>query len=309
MNSIVGPNELKKIVAKNSNNKNFYIPGERPRGKEEIQDSYGLENLINGKFGASLHNHTVHSDGAMKVEEILNQAADYADTHIKQTGEPFYLGITDHNTVEGCKETVLILAKNPDKYRNLKVVLGSEITVKEDKITGVPLNKPRKLHILVHSLNPFDKEVNSFINDLTINPKYTEYLKTHNRNTSPFKKNNPMQPKQISLSFLVDKFKNQKDVKFSFAHPAYPDIKKDIPEEDNHYDAITKIIHFFKKKTKDKGLYVESHYNSYYGDVAKDIKLHQIIEEASNQAHLEKAGAIDTHGTNIFYTGVRSNKK
>jgi len=303
LDSIVGPNELTKIVSKNNNNRAFYIPGEKPSGMEDVQDSYFLENVLNGEFGASFHNHTIHSDGKLTVVELLDQATEYADIRHSKTGKPFYLGITDHNTIEGCKEAVKIIAANPEKYKNLKVVLGSEITVKEEKINNVKLNKSRKLHILTLGLNPFDKDLNSFISFLTATVNKTKINYSHFINKNMYK-NNPMRPKTISLEYLVDRLSNQKDLKFSFAHPDYPDIRKDISEEQDPYNAIEKIIHFFKKTTQNKGLYTESYYNAYFDDVALDKKMHQTIEDATNKTHLSKAGAIDTHGDNIFYTGI-----
>jgi len=285
LRSVVGPQELKRVVARNSENRKFWVPGERPVQYNEIPDSNGLENVTNRDFGASIHIHTVNSDGQMSVKEVLNQAAEYANEYIKKSGQRFIVGITDHNTAEGCKQAVRILAENPDKYKNLGVVLGSEISTKEKSIGDYNFRKPEKLHILALCLNPFNKDVNAFFKDLSDGGK------------------TPMFPKEINVQEAIDGFSTQKYNWFSLAHPAYPDLKHRLKPDEDHCRATAQVIKHFKDTAKDKALYVENYYASYYANLQTDTKLHNTIANTCAALKLYKAGGIDTHGNSIFYSG------
>lgn len=291
LKSVIGPQELKRVVKENSNNRKFWVPGERPAAMEAIPDSYGLENVFSKDFGASIHIHTVRSDGQLTVEEVLNQAAKYADKYAQNGKGRFIVGITDHNTVDGCKDAVKILASNPEKYKNLGVVLGSEISTKERSIAEYQLRKPEKLHVLALCVNPFDKEVNSFFSDLATTPK------------------TPMFPKEINVKTVVDAFSNQKYGWFSLAHPAYPDMQHRVKTGDDYCDATAKTIKHFKDTAKDKALYVENYYASYFGNLNTDKKLKKTIEQTCDALNLYKAGGIDTHGDSIFYSSNKCNAK
>ena len=282
---------MKRVVKENSNNRKFWVPGERPAAMEAIPDSYGLENVFSKDFGASIHIHTVRSDGQLTVEEVLNQAAKYADKYAQNGKGRFIVGITDHNTVDGCKDAVKILASNPEKYKNLGVVLGSEISTKERSIAEYQLRKPEKLHVLALCVNPFDKEVNSFFSDLATTPK------------------TPMFPKEINVKTAVDAFSNQKYGWFSLAHPAYPDMQHRVKTGDDYCDATAKTIKHFKDTAKDKALYVENYYASYFGNLNTDKKLKKTIEQTCDALNLYKAGGIDTHGDSIFYSSNKCNAK
>lgn len=291
LRSVVGPQELKRIVAENTNNRKFWVPGERPEALADIPDSNGLENVLNKDFGASIHIHTVNSDGKLKVNEVLDQAVKYADEYVKKNNQRFIVGITDHNTVEGCKEAVKILSSNPEKYKNIGVVLGSEISTKESSIGGYNFKKPEKLHILALCVNPYDASVNKFFRNLATTTK------------------TPMFPKDIKVQDAVDGFAEQKYNLFSLAHPAYPDIKHRVRENEDYCDATAKVITHFKDAAKDKAFYVENYYASYFGNLQTDKKLHNTIANTCAALKLYKAGGIDTHGNSIFYSGNKIHHK
>ena len=59
-----------------------------------------------------LHIHSDFSDGNYSISEICERC--------KNEGV-YEIAITDHDTVEGCKEAVRIIASNPEKYKNLVV--------------------------------------------------------------------------------------------------------------------------------------------------------------------------------------------
>ena len=287
LQSIMGPSEFRDKIIENSENRTFYVTGERPEEKVGIPDSNKLENVKMKIFGGNYHIHTVHSDGSLSVAELLEQAVSYGNEYAKINNKPFIIGITDHNTVEGCKEAVKIIAKNPDKYKNIRVILGCEISTKEDEINGYRFKKPEKYHILTMCINPFEKRLNKFLN----------YLQEESHN--------PMVVKRISIKEAFDGIKHQKQCYFALAHPAFPDLGHRIGSDRDVYSTLRETIKHFKDITKERGLYTEAYYSSYFGNLATDKKIYDTIIETCDDIHLYKAGGIDTHGESIFYCGTK----
>lgn len=168
---LAGPQEYKTIVQTFSYDGKFYTPGESLINK--TQDGYvNLSGKHNGTYRANMHMHTQHSDGKLTVQELLDKSAKYADevaqkfentTGVEAKHAPFTIAITDHDTLEGCKEAVDIIYKNPEKYKNLRVVLGCEMTV-ENMTIPQELKSPIPNHLLLHGINPFDTNLNEFLN-------------------------------------------------------------------------------------------------------------------------------------------------
>ena len=287
LKSVFGPMEFKSFVAKNSENARIYTPGIRPADKKGVADSFPLTNVKNKTYGANLHIHTTNSDGKLSVQELLDQASEYANAYFKKNKTPFVIAITDHNTVEGCKEAVQILSKNPGKYKNLRVVLGAEISVKEDSVYGYAFKKPEKFHILTMCINPFEKHFNDFIADINLGHK------------------SPMFPRVVRLDEVVSAMKHQPEAYLSYAHPAFPDMKHRIVNPNDDYMKLNQdCVRFFKEKAGDKALYAEVYYGGYKGSMATDEKLHDCIKSAVEDMGLLKAGGMDTHGDSIFYSGI-----
>ena len=168
---VMGPQEYRSVIEKFSNSPSCYTPGTTLT--TFAQDDYELNGIINRTFRASLHNHTIYSDGRMTVRELLEQSAKYADnvvakiknqTNVKAADAPFTIAITDHDTLDGCKEAVKIIAQNPQKYKNIRVILGVEITA-ENRMLGDKLKKPVHLHYVINAINPFDSNLNKFIDN------------------------------------------------------------------------------------------------------------------------------------------------
>lgn len=285
LRSIVGPQELKSVVARQSNNRAFWVPGERPQGVAEMLDTHSMANVLSKDFGASIHVHTKKSDGLLSVKEVLDQAKIYADVYAQKHDGRFIVGITDHNTADGCKEAVKILAKNPEKYKNLGVVLGTEISTKENAIGEFNFRKPEKLHILSLCINPFDRTTGKFLKNLQNGHK------------------TPMFPKEIGVSQAIDGFKTQQYHWFSLAHPAFPDLTHRVLPTENHCKAVESVITHFKTYAKEKALYTEAYYGSYRGKMATDTELCNSILSTTNSLNLYKAGGMDTHGNSIFHSG------
>ena len=157
LNSIIGASELKKLL-------NEFTP-------EDFNIGKNLEGAKNMTFRVNLHNHTNFSDGKMTVEEFLDQARRYADRIAenipKDSKPPFIIAITDHDTMDGCKEALKIISRTPEKYKNLKIVLGSEISVSNNdpKLLSRPLN----FELIGYCQNPYDKNLGEILNDIQKN--------------------------------------------------------------------------------------------------------------------------------------------
>lgn len=123
--------------------------------KELNNNSYSPEST----FCANLHIHTKYSDGIASVKEILDNAAEFSN----KTNQTFLLAITDHDTIEGTKETIRLLVENSEKYKNLKVVFGAEISTTATMFKNQ--NKTFDVHTLVYCINPFDKNLNAFLDN------------------------------------------------------------------------------------------------------------------------------------------------
>lgn len=170
LRSVIGPGEYKSIVKEFSDTPVNYSPGAEL--VTDIKDGFDMSGKISQKYRANLHIHTNHSDGRMSVAELLDQSAKYADTiaaNLKKNPEakaknaPFTIAITDHDILEGCKEAVKIIQENPEKYKNLRVVMGCELTV-ENQLLEREMKKPVSIHLLLHGINPFDEKLNAYLN-------------------------------------------------------------------------------------------------------------------------------------------------
>lgn len=289
LNSIAGPQEFSDFLQEHNNHEDIYKPGERPFSRMAEIDSHTMENVDSGRYGANLHIHSVHSDGQLTVQEILDQAVAYADKRAEKNGarEPFYIAITDHNTAEGSKEALRLIYENPKKYKNLRVVLGVEISAKMPEIRGFQLKKPRTVHILTMCADPNSEVFDSFIKSLSAESK------------------NVMFPRYITLEEITEALKDEKSVRFGFAHPAFPDMRDDLKSSNRYKAAVLESIQHFQNVTKDKGTFVEGYYQGYKGELALDKKLLKLIKRHCDYLGLLKDGGMDTHLRNIFQSGKR----
>ena len=116
-------------------------------------------------FRFNLHTHTNFSDGSLCVNEWLENACKIADERSEDKGclPPFTVALTDHDCIDGAKEAVRILVTNPEKYKNLRVVLGVELGAvwKDESVQKIPL----EYELIWFSLNPFDKKIDDFLTD------------------------------------------------------------------------------------------------------------------------------------------------
>lgn len=181
LRSIIGCEELKAIMK--TAKKEDFLPGIKTyRANKEVFFPE-KENVKSGKFLANLHTHTIYSDGKLTIAELLEQGAKYGDERVAKLGKdkPFYLAITDHDTLEGCKEAVKIIKNNPEKYKNLRLILGIENSALAESPNL--LKGPVQVHMITYGINPFDKELNNLIQQkININKQNIEKV-LHTANT------------------------------------------------------------------------------------------------------------------------------
>ncbi len=178
LNSIVGPEEFSTLINK-FKPENFNISKQAQsldKFKNEgefinyLKDANNLKdyysNFVDGTFRVNLHSHSNFSDGRASVSEFLENATKYADLIASKNSDksipPFTIALTDHDNVDGCKEAIKIIAQNPKKYKNLKFVAGTEMSVNSNIL------EPLRNHFDVTALaiNPFDNDFCKLLNDL-----------------------------------------------------------------------------------------------------------------------------------------------
>lgn len=221
-----------------------------------------------GDFRANLHCHTKHSDGDMTVKELLDQAVKMADLNAKLLKKdslvpnaPFIVGITDHNELEGCLEAVNIIKENPYKYRNLRVILGCEVTAQDQK--NIPTS-----HILIYGINPYNKKLNEDA------------------------------PKSRGFSDIINHFSGMEYGAIGLAHPIRTlNGYRDIHGAKSTEEFIDNLFGEFKKQGGDKAIFVENHYQSYHGDFEKNL---EISKNLSDKYGFISTGGYDSHGNNII---------
>ncbi len=153
---IIGSAEIQKIMSDFNDSPDYYRAGEK------------MEFVKAGKIRANLHMHTLASDGFLSVRELLDKASHYANfvanknPNAKQ--EPFVIGITDHDTTESAQEAIKIIASDPLKYKNLRVILGVEMTTYNNIGTDI-VDYPTNTHVLAYGIDPNEEAFKTFIDN------------------------------------------------------------------------------------------------------------------------------------------------
>ncbi len=295
--SIVGPSEMHAIVRAFQNRISFYQPGNRPTGREREVDTHSLENVYSGRFRANLHIHTRHSDGRLSIATLLRQSAIYADRVASRLTErsvapfaPFTIGIADHNRVDGCVEAIQRIYESPRRFRNLRIILGSEVTIRFNSIGPFPLKNKRHAHFLMQCILPQ-------------NPKLKEFLSPFVNALPPTQRNFADAP-SVTLSQTAQFLKNQKFGVLSVAHPLRLQLKRFLVEPQQQTEALRQYIHVFKSLLGPRAFYVEAFYQAYTGDLATNALGFRTILETAAAERLLVAGGMDTHGNNIFFSNI-----
>jgi len=131
--------------------------------------------VIDGTFSANLHIHTVHSDGMLSVQGLLEQAMRYA-AYRKKIGkkDPFVFAITDHGQLNGLREASMLTSANSELLQNAAIVNGVEMNVhhngKQIELLGYCVNPKGKLQGFVDKRYIKDKEYIQELLASKINP-------------------------------------------------------------------------------------------------------------------------------------------
>ena len=262
---LLGKEELIEFIKKNDDNPQIYTPS--------------VENIENGIYRATLHMHTTCSDGASKVSEMLDRAQIYAKTALPK-GEYMYIGITDHNTVNGAKEVIKQLEKHPFKYNRIKVIAGMEIFTEYQMVSDIA---PIQVHVLVWCINPYNKYLNN-----------AYYVPTPRRN----------------IYNLFGKPEDFEDIvklmpKYGLTGIAHPG-RYSYHLKEKRYPFVSELYTTYLKNGADFH-FAEGYYQSYGIMIKKNVNrpgewdfLKYTIDEAKN-LKLHLTGSVDGHSHTIFH--------
>lgn len=297
LRSIAGPAEIRAILKGFRNHPEVYKPGERPESRRRESDSHGLENVAACRFRANFHIHTQYSDGRLSVPKLLQQAAAYADRVAENLSSnslvpfaPFTVGIMDHNRVEGCAEAIRLIHAEPERFRNLRVILGSEITVRIRRIYQFELREKRHVHFLMVGITPQDPCLEAFLLPFAdaVPPTHRDF------HGAP----------SVTLSQISQLLHSQRFGALAMAHPSRIQLKRFLVEPQYATEAMRQYIHLFHKMLGRRALYVEAYYQAYTGNLALDSEELRTILETTAAERLFAAGGMDTHGANIFFSNT-----
>lgn len=270
MKSILGENELAYIIKRYDKHPEYYMSD-----LYEKDDQEGVRNL---SYRAGLHSHTIFSDGEMRPEDALNQAAEYADkVKAKHPFEkyPIVIAITDHFNTNGCKEAVDLIQNNPQKYKNVKIVLGMETSVR----VKMPSQKEEQdLHMLVWAINPYEWPFEEMNFQDAAEQWGEEYQ---------------------SLNFLpnfTELVKRMQTMKYGLVGIAHP--LRYFLEEENIEDIIDELFKEYSQLKDKKILFTEGYYQPYRFDVSKD--LYEYTAQKAKEYGIYRTGSQDSHGDSIF---------
>ena len=263
LRKLVGEEELTEFIKQNDNNPQIY----------DASDD-GVET---GKFRATLHNHTLNSDGIASVKDFLAEAQMYSEDYLNNA--PIYIAITDHNTTLGAKELIETLQKYPNRYKNVRVIAGMEIF---SKMYDSPASAdPVDIHVLVWCINPYDKFLNK------------EFKKAD--------KSDKWNKKDPERSFQDVILMMKKYGMVGIAHPALYSVRL----EERKFEFFNAMLNKYKK-LYDRTWFYEGYYQSYpVFDREKDMRKEyesyvKYINNYAKSNRIIRTGSTDAHGITIF---------
>lgn len=165
----IKPSNLKSVLSK----KEFLSEIKKLKEQNYVPSP---ENIKNGVFRADLHSHSNFSDGTISVSEMLNQAAQYGDRLNQINGRKFLFALSDHDGVDGVKEALKIIAKNPEKFKNIKFVPAAELSFpvkchpESSKFQRCG-NSVEMAEMLIYNINPFSVSSKEYFTHLYQNRK------------------------------------------------------------------------------------------------------------------------------------------
>ncbi|MBQ2645704.1 PHP domain-containing protein [bacterium] len=270
MNIIMGEKELTHIIKKYNKNPEKYQTDLYEKGDKE-----GVRKLT---YRAGLHSHTTFSDGSLTPEETLNQAAEYANkVKSKYPFEkyPMIIAITDHFNTKGCQNAIDIIQKNPNKYKNIKLVIGMET----QSYVKVPSQKEEKgIHILVWCINPYEWPFKNMDFKEAMKQFGTEYKE---------------------LNFISDYKEYIKRIhmlKYGIVGIAHP--LRYFDKDETIDNVIEELFDEYVNLKDEKVLFTEGFYQPYRFDISKET--YNKTAEKAYKKGIIRTGSQDTHGKSIF---------
>ena len=270
MKSIMGEKELTYVIKKYDKH-----PEKYQSDIYKKDDNLGVKNLT---YRAGLHSHTTFSDGSLTPEETLNQAAEYADkVKAKHPFEkyPMIIAITDHFNTLGCQNAIDIIQKNPEKYKNVKFVIGMET----EAYLQLPSQKTKKqIHLLAWGINPYEWPYD----DMNFKDAMAQFGKEYKE-----------------LNFLPDYkdfVKRIHSMKYGIVGIAHP--LRYFDKDDTIDAVIEELFDEYASLKDDKILFTEGYYQPYRFKI--DEKLYNRTAEKAHQKGIIRTGSQDTHGKSIF---------
>ncbi len=192
---IIGQEEFQSLM-KQYKRKDFQ-PGIRKY--DDVCDSHDYRYLNSGEFHANLHIHSTHSDGLISVQKLLRHSNAIAERNAKKFPEhkaPFMIALTDHDCVDGVRELLNLVAKNPEKYKNLRIVLGVEVSIIANTMKFQ--NKETSIHLHMLAINPYDKKLFDFLE----RKRHLKYELAQQTNTALNKELAPVL-KELKIEFSI----------------------------------------------------------------------------------------------------------
>lgn len=149
--SIMSPDEFKEEL-KNLSIENFDI-----KNADELDPSK--------VYCADLDNATTFSTGKNDVYTLLENVAKTADKYYAKTGKKFIFAITDRDTIEGVQHAVKIVASEPEKFQNLRLVPSMKMSFAHRVPTDKKYTRYENSEMLIYGINPFSPKLVNFVTD------------------------------------------------------------------------------------------------------------------------------------------------
>ena len=149
--SIMSPDEFKEEL-KNLSIENFDI-----KNADELDP--------NKMYCADLDNATSFSTWKNDVYTLLENVAKTADKYHSKTGKKFIFAITDRDTIEGVQHAVRIVASEPKKFQNLKLVPSMKMSFAHQVPTNKNYTRYDNSEMLIYGINPFSPKLVNFVSD------------------------------------------------------------------------------------------------------------------------------------------------
>lgn len=270
MKPIMGEHELTYVIKKYDKHPEKYMTDLNEKG-----DQKGVENLT---YRAGLHSHTTFSDGTLTPEETLFQAAEYADkVKSKHPFEqyPMIIAITDHFNTQGCVEAIDVLQKHPEKFKNVRFVIGMETSV---RVKVPSQSEERDLHVLAWCINPYEWPFKDMVYGDAHENWGVEYYGL------------------VFLNDYKDYIKRINSFKYGLTSIAHP--LRYFDKDDTTDKVIEELFEEYKNLKTTKPLFTEGYYQPYRFDV--DSGLYDRTAEKAKEKGIYRTGSQDTHGPSIF---------